>query len=525
MQSRKDQVQAHLFVMGRVAAGLHRTDLDSPDSPPTARTRRGVAWGALVTALAGAVCLIWGLISPGGATGWAVDGTLVVVRDTGARYLYLNGTLHPVLNQTSARLLAGDRQAVRQVAAASLAGAPRGATLGIVGAPDGLPTENLSGAAWQVCAVHGTAGGTTPGTAALTSVAVGTADPGTGLDSGRGVLVTTGAGDGGVHLLWRGRRYAVDTAHGADSALGWDGVRPVEVGAAFLGAFSAGPDIAPPDLAGRGSAGPDLAGAGSRVGRLYTAAGREYVLTREGLAPLTELEFRLLRGDPRTQESAYGGGRVTVREVGGADLAAHLADDTATLLPEALPATAPRAVPVAAGGQRVCARIAPGRGDRPVTTTVVVADATGAAGAAPHAEPGVTAACVPADRISVRAGGGVLVRALSSAGTGGALFLVTDTGVAYPVPSGAAAQRLGYDSSAAVGLPARLLALLPTGPSLDPAALSARGLVPAASAPGGPGGRATPDSGSGTGSSGATGKTGERVPVNAGHGSRARCVT
>lgn len=44
VQSRKDQVQAHLYVMGRLSSGLLRDDPDSPDTP-TARTWRGVRWG------------------------------------------------------------------------------------------------------------------------------------------------------------------------------------------------------------------------------------------------------------------------------------------------------------------------------------------------------------------------------------------------------------------------------------------------------------------------------------------------
>ncbi|MFD0567150.1 hypothetical protein ACFQ2M_38235 [Kitasatospora saccharophila] len=44
MQSRRDQVQAHLFVMGRVAAGVLRAEPDAPDTP-VGRTNRGRRWG------------------------------------------------------------------------------------------------------------------------------------------------------------------------------------------------------------------------------------------------------------------------------------------------------------------------------------------------------------------------------------------------------------------------------------------------------------------------------------------------
>lgn len=37
MQSRRDQVQAHLFVMSRLASGMLRAEPDAPDTP-TGRT-------------------------------------------------------------------------------------------------------------------------------------------------------------------------------------------------------------------------------------------------------------------------------------------------------------------------------------------------------------------------------------------------------------------------------------------------------------------------------------------------------
>lgn len=123
MQSRRDQVQAHMFVMGRLSSSMQRAEPDAPDTP-TARTWRGIMWGLLVAALAAVVTTLYGLISPGGATSWRTDGALVVVKDSGARYLYVGGTLHPVLNEASARLLAGDKLSVQQVAAAS-SGTPR----------------------------------------------------------------------------------------------------------------------------------------------------------------------------------------------------------------------------------------------------------------------------------------------------------------------------------------------------------------------------------------------------------------
>jgi hypothetical protein len=84
---------------------------------------------------------------------------------------------------------------------------------------------------------------------------------------------------------------------------------------------------------------------------------------------------------------------------------------------------------------------------------------------------GLTAVSVSpqvADLISVAPRGGALVRPLAAPGIGGSsLFLVTDAGVKFPVPSAAAAAALGYRAGQAARLPAALLGLLPTGPALS----------------------------------------------------------
>ncbi len=92
--------------------------------------------------MAALVCLVvalFGFVVPGGNTKWEKSGTLVLVEDTGARYLSVEGVLHPVHNLTSARLLAGGSLTVSSVKSKSLREAPRGPAVGVVGAPDSLP--------------------------------------------------------------------------------------------------------------------------------------------------------------------------------------------------------------------------------------------------------------------------------------------------------------------------------------------------------------------------------------------------
>ena len=82
--------------------------------------------------------------------------------------------------------------------------------------------------------------------------------------------------------------------------------------------------------------------------------------------------------------------------------------------------------------------------------------------------PGVSGSPQTANLIDVAPGGGALVRSEAAPGVGGeSLYLVTDAGVKFPVPSASAASALGYRAGRAVAMPASLLGLLPTGPALD----------------------------------------------------------
>ncbi|MFD9304027.1 type VII secretion protein EccB [Streptomyces sp. NPDC060048] len=478
MQSRRDQVQAHLFVMGRLGAGMLRAEPDAPDTP-TGRTNRGIRTGLYVAIAIAVVVGLYGLISPGGSTGWRKPGTLVVVKKTGARYLFLGGELHPVLNQSSARLLAGEKMQVAEVSEKSLKGAPRGAPVGIVGAPDGLPAAGeLSAEGWLACGLPQPASGPPAPQIAL---AVAMAAQGTPLTDGQGVLVATP--DGEQYLLWQGQRLRLDTRNKALSALGYGAATPFTVAAAFLNTLPSGPDLAAVDVPGRGGTGPVLAGHPTTTGQLFTGPGGEYyVLAQEGLRALTRTEFELLRGDPRTQREAYAGAPAIATPVGAADLAAHpvAAAPRSAASGTALPAEPPQLL-APARHQSVCAGLRPGAAGP--ATLVTLADTAAVAGAPPAVQPGVVPTCADADRIMVRPGGGALAVALSGAGTGGTAYLVTDSGVKYPLPSADAAKRLGYAAARTVSVPAGLLRLLPTGPSLDPEALAAGGVVSAAPGP------------------------------------------
>jgi hypothetical protein len=101
-----------------------------------------------------------------------------------------------------------------------------------------------------------------------------------------------------------------------------------------------------------------------------------------------------------------------------------------------------------------------------LTVTSSVAAAAGERRAAPSADP-----AAPADWIVVPPGRAALVEALAGPDSPtGSLALVTDLGMRFPVPSRDVLATLGYAGVTPQRLPAALVALLPSGPALDPVA-------------------------------------------------------
>jgi type VII secretion protein EccB len=450
MWTRREQHQAYRFLSRRIVSTMLAGEPEGTEVPMRRFTVTLLA-SVGVALLVFAGFAVYGLLFPGGAR--PEENVIIVERESGAKYVYLANELHPVLNWTSARLILGQASpAVRTMSQASLRDLPRGRPVGIPGAPDALPDRrSLVTLPWSVC----TAPRSASSVALATHVFV-TGYPAGGVELGanEGVLVTAGATPD-RYLIWRDHRLkVVDSATVA--ALGWAGIRPAPVAVAFLDALPAGPDVAPLSVPGAGQrANRAIAGSAATIGQLFRAAGQDYVMLREGLAPVGGLSARLL---------IAGGARitdVTAAEVGSALL-------TTPAEPPGLPADVPA---VHGADDRFAMACAVYRGgaelERPVTVESFARVVDGMALAdAPTADEGADG--VPlADRIVVPGGRGALVSPIGSTTT----YLITDQGIKFPLPRVdglPVPNALGYADVRPVAVPTSILALLPTGPSLDP---------------------------------------------------------
>lgn len=458
MVSRRDQYRAYRFVARRNAGALLGDDSGGSQSP-VRRLSTGVTGSVVVALVVVAAFGLLGLFLPSGSTATWKNGTsLIVEKETGTRYVYLDGALHPVANYASALLILHGSASVVDVSESSLAAAPRGAPVGISGAPDSVPTTNtLLGSPWTVCSLPATDQTGQPHP--LVRVGAGRSPAGRPLPAGTGLLIS--ARTGGEFLVVNGARLRLSAE--AAAALGYAAAAPLPVADAWADAVPQGPDLAALTVPGVGGAGPTVGGRPTRVGQLFQAGDDAYVMFADGLAPISSLQLKLLLASPELSP-AYPGATVQPITLTTGQLAqVHTSTNTPATTAQ-LPAQPPTLVDT---------------GSSPVQACVVVSDATTAptittAPAAAQVVTGGAAATVDAlgapvaDGFDLAPGHGAVVRALPAPGvTTGTVYLVTDLGDKFPVTATATLNDLGLKGVTPTPLPVGVLQLFPTGPTLD----------------------------------------------------------
>ena len=462
MATRRDLLQAHRFLGQRVHSALviHETD---PEQPPFRRPALA-AWGSVALAVLGLVAVgAYGFFRPGGNNAWRDGKAVIVVKETGARYVYLDQTLHPVLNYTSALLALGANGPTRSVSRESLMGVARGPAIGIPDAPDTLPAaKGVLGAGWSLCS-QPSADAT--GAAVDTSMLLVGADPAGAQPVGEQALLVKVPESGDEHLIWHGRRHRIRHTDTTVVGLALRAEPVARVGTALVDVLPAGEAIGPLPVRRAGRPSRAVPGrADLRAGQLLVVdtggEAQHYLAEEDRLRPITAFQSEIQLAAPVTAD-AYPGNEPALIPL-GVSAAATAATGGPEASPGAAPATRPRFAP--AGGGPVCVTYDDGAavprvrvGGRLPATSVPTRGRTD--GGLPLA-----------DRVHVPPGRVAVAEVLPSAAAGaGTLMLVTDQGRAYPLAGRDVLGMLGYGKVRPVRLPATLVSRVPLGAGLDPA--------------------------------------------------------
>lgn len=444
------RVSGYLFRLRRVECALLGGDIHTLSDRSRARTA-ALTIGCLLAAVVVAGTALGALPRPR----VTLDGAqLVMGRESGALYVRVGDTWHPVLNLASARLIAGTAAKPQPVPEADLARAKRGPPLGIPGAPqligEPLPADE---SAWTICDAD---------RAGTTTVLVGRTDDAAvrRLGTGQADLVAAGRASP-AYLLYDGQRAVVDLADTAVTrALRLGGRAPRPASPALLNAIPEAPPIRVPRIPGAGNKVARLPGftVGS-VMRITTTGGDEYyAVLATGIQRIGQVAADLLRfSNSQGTTNAVTVAPDAIRAAPIVDLlpVAGFPDRAPALSSDGTLCVSWRAVPSGRAGVALLA------GDRlpmpPGQAPVALSRADG---------PG------PAlDGVYVPPGRSAYVQV-------GTRYLVTDTGARFPIHDDDAARALGLP--AAITAPWAILQTLPAGPELSrEEASTARDFVPA----------------------------------------------
>jgi len=442
---------------------LVRRDVRMLHDPMRAQSR-ALAVGVVVACIGLAACAALAFIRPQDKIG---NASIAVGKDSGAMFVVMDGTLHPVLNLASARLVVGEAAKPVMIKESEIDTRPRGALVGIPGAPSALPAGgNPEGQSWSVCDTVSPDGRRS----VATTVVVGEpawSDRVGQLDSGHALLVSQ---SDATFLVYDGHRAPIDLEDQAVTrALGLEGAQPRPISRGMLNAIPETLPIAAPDIDGAGSA-PDYEIAGRTVGSVVKVKrgddARYYVVLRDGVQEVSEATAVLVHfSDSQGQSEVPTVAPDALAKAptsNGLDVATfpsappRLVDDADA--PVSCLTWTPRGSVAGDDSGRVDATLAVSAGRAlPIpddARTVRLAQADG---------PGDNA-----DAVYVRPGSSGFVQATgleSGSSRKSGMFFVADTGVRYGVKNADAAKALGFDVP---GTPApwRIVELLAPGPTL-----------------------------------------------------------
>jgi type VII secretion protein EccB len=473
MASRRDQFQSYQFMVRRVLSSfvLHETD---PAQPPL-RRMTGAAFGSVMVAvIVLAIAGVVGVLKPSGSKAdWKSSGHVIVEKPSGATYVWMADQetgkffLYPTTNFSSAALLASTTETT-SVSTQQLQHAPRGPRLGLLDAPDALPTsDHLAGTPWTLCSLPAKtiSGEQVPNTALVVG-----RQRTSGVPIDNSAILVRDIELRTLHLVWHGHDYPI---RGEDPVLEGLTLRDqpqVEVGTAWLSALPGGKILTTPAAPGRGQHTNVIPG-GATVGEVravHSAGGTQnYLVQKDQIQAITPVQAAITLADPTVRQQAYGGQSPVARPMSAAVAASIPRLGLPPADPTDPPATNPPMAAVNSNKSTVCASFS----NAGLVPEVAVEAAVEGAELAPATQQRTQNGTVLANRVEVQPGWGALVESMPSpTAKSGSLFLVNDEGRRFGIASDEVRDALGYTDATPVQLPASLVARIPAGDGLDPKA-------------------------------------------------------
>jgi ESX secretion system ATPase EccB len=440
------QISGHRFLLRRIECALLSGDANIAGPDQRARTV-SLTVGCVLAAIAVAGCGFLALLRPQAAFDHA---RIVMGRESGALYVRVGDTWHPVLNLASARLIAATDANPQPVRESELGRTKRGALLGIPGAPQLLgPPLSADESVWTIC--------DTDSNSATTIVIGPDAGPAVRrLGQEQAIVVAPGSGSP-TYLLYNGQRAVVDLADTAVvRALRLEGRAPHIVSQSLLKAVPEAPPITPPRIREMGAKAAGLptfpVGSVLRI----TRADRDeyYVVLAAGVQRIGQVTADLLRFS-----NSQGSTNITAV----APDAIRGAPIVTTLPVASFPDRAPSDGDLNPGDSTVCVTWAPAGSGHFDVAFVAGSGLPVPAGRVPVTLSQADGRGPALDAVYLPPARSVYAR---SNGEAGARYLVTDTGARFAIHDADAAHDLGL-KAAALPAPWPMLAALPSGPELS----------------------------------------------------------
>jgi type VII secretion protein EccB len=462
------QVQAYRFVIRRMESALVRKDAVMLHEPMRTHLRAS-AVGVILSVLGLAAFFVIGQFSPASD----VNGNEIVIGSPSEAVFVVQDNprrLIPVLNLTSARLLvvaiSPGREApeTKRVADSALAGIQRAPSTGLAGAPPLPVPDNLIRGVWSVCDTakvqQDLPNGGESRPQLSTTVLVREGQPlGRVLGDDQALLVAEQS-TGATYFVWHGQRGQVDLRDPAVRThyrLG--NVVPRRVSTGLLNAIPEGHSLTLPTIpAGRPF--PQLPGV--QVGDVVRVKGVQdsfFLVLPQGVQPVEPAVADLIRYRRSTSADFTSVTPESMSRVPEAPVASQLDFG-------GFPAGVPQILKI--NEAPIACLTWQGPDKSPVITVNADERLPLATGESPVEVPRV-ASGQTADSVFLPPTKGALVRGVvpGQRSDTGAIWLVTDQGLRYGVPTIEVARALGL-GEATTPAPESILGLLPIGPALEP---------------------------------------------------------